>query len=99
MLKTPASARNVVDLGTAMNQVLASDALEVRRATRDELDEVTSSLIAEFAGQVPAGTVIRCLARSREHLLRTGVRAGLAAAAEASARLRLSGMRPAHGSD
>jgi hypothetical protein len=81
-----------------MNRVLARDALEIRRATRDEFSDVTTSLIAEFAGQVPAGTVIRCLALSRENLLRSGVRAGLAAAAESSARMRLSGMRPAHGS-
>jgi len=58
--------------------------------------DVVSSLIAEFAGQVPAGTVIRCVARSREQLLGSGVRSGLAAAAESMARLRLSQLVPAH---
>jgi hypothetical protein len=73
-------------------------AVELRWHPRQEIREVTRSLVAEFAGLVPAGTVIRCVARAWEQLLRSGVRAGLAAAAESSARLRLSGLVPAHGS-
>jgi hypothetical protein len=70
---------------------------EARRAAREELIEVTEALIAEFAGAVPAGTVIRQLALAREQLLAAGVRAGLAAAAEAMARVRLTGLAAPHG--
>jgi len=58
--------------------------------------DVTASLIAEFAGRLPAGTVIRCVARAREQLLGSGVRSGLTLAAESMARLRLSELLPAH---
>ena len=74
----------------------ALNAVEARWATREDLQEVTSSLIAEFAGRLPAGTVIRCVARAREQLLGTGIRSGLAVAAESMARLRLSERLPAH---
>ena len=50
------------------------------------------------AGLLPAGTVIRCVARTQEQLRRAGVRAELAVVAEASARHRLSRLVPAHGS-
>lgn len=70
---------------------------EARRAARDEMTAVTDTLIAEFAGMVPAGTVIRHLALAREHLLDAGVRAGLAAAAETMARLRLMKLVAPHG--
>jgi hypothetical protein len=69
---------------------------EVRRSARDELIAVTEELIAEFAGRVPAGTVIRHLALAREQLLADGVRAGVAVAAEAMARMRLVALVPAH---
>lgn len=74
----------------------ALNAVEARRATREDLQEVTNSLIAEFADRLPAGTVIRCVARAREQLLGSGVRLGLAVAAESMARLRLSEQLPAH---
>lgn len=74
----------------------AVNAVEARSATRQDLQEVTSSLIAEFAGRLPAGTVIRCVARAREQLLGSGMRSGLAVAAESMARLRLSELLPAH---
>jgi hypothetical protein len=73
-----------------------TSSVEFRSATRQELIDVTSSLIAEFAGLVPPGSVIRCVARAREQLLRSGVRAGLAVATESMARLRLSELLPAH---
>jgi hypothetical protein len=74
----------------------AVNAVEARWATREDLQKVTSSLIAEFAGRLPAGTVIRCVARAREQLLVSGMRSGLAVAAESMARLRLSALLPAH---
>ena len=74
----------------------AVNALEARWATREDLEEVTTSLIAEFAGRLPAGTVIRCVSRAREQLLSSGVRSGLAVAAESMVRLRLSELLPAH---
>lgn len=74
-----------------------SDGLAARRSARDELIAVTDALIAEFAGRLPAGTVIRQVGQAREQLLASGVRAGLAVAAEAMARTRLSTLIPAHG--
>jgi len=74
----------------------ASSTAETRRATRQDLSEVTNSLIAEFAGRLPAGTIIRCVAQAREQLLRSGLRTGLAVAAESMARIRLSEILPAH---
>lgn len=71
---------------------------EIRQTARDELMTVSETLIAEFAGQVAAGTVIRHLALAREQLLADGVRAGIAVAAETMARMRLSGLVPAHSS-
>ena len=81
-----------------MDETDAVDGAESRRATREQLLAVTTSLIAEFAGLLPAGTVIRCVARTQEQLRRAGVRAELAVVAEASARHRLSRLVPAHGS-
>lgn len=72
--------------------------LEARRTARRDLIAVTDRLIAEFAGQVPAGTVMRYVGRAREQLLATGVRAGLAVAAEAMARARLRTLLSGHGS-
>ena len=74
----------------------ASNAVEARWATREDLRDITSSLIAEFAGRLPAGTVIRCVARAREQLLSSGMRSGLAVAVESMARVRLSELLPAH---
>ena len=74
----------------------ALSALEARWATREDLLKVTSSLIAEFADRLPAGTVIHCVARAREQLLGAGVRSGLTVAAETLTRLRLSELLPAH---
>lgn len=60
-----------------------------RQALRYELAGTTQRLIAEFAAQVPAGTVSRCVSQAREELLRSGVRSGLAPAAEVMARAKL----------
>lgn len=80
-----------------VDQTIELAGFEARRAARDELIAVSQTLIAEFAGTVPAGTVIRHLAIAREQLLTAGVRAGLAAAAETMARLRLGALAAPHG--
>lgn len=79
-----------------MGESNAVNAVEARWATRENLEDVTASLIAQFAGRLPAGTAIRCVARAREQLLSSGVRSGLAVAAESMARLRLYDLLPAH---
>ena len=71
-------------------------AFEARQLVHAELAAVTDSLIAEHAGQVPAGAVIRCVAQAREQLLRAGVRTGLAVAVESMARSRLRDMGQPH---
>ena len=72
---------------------------EARQARRAELRKLTDELIAEFSGTVPAGTVMRVVARVREELQRCGVRVDLAAATEAAARSQLIGHRPARVTD
>ncbi len=72
------------------------DTLDARREVHNQLRDVTDRLIAEFSAVVPAGRVLRTVATAREELLRNGVRAGLAPATEAMARLRLVQLRPAH---
>lgn len=67
-----------------------------RHATHAEMLAMTEKLIAEYAGRISAGTVVACVARSREHLLRTGIRHGLVPATESSARLRLASRVPSH---
>jgi hypothetical protein len=74
-----------------------SSGLQARRSAEQELVSVADCLIAEFAGVLPAGTVIRQVGRAREQLLAAGVRAGLAVAVEAMARTRLRTLIPAHG--
>ncbi len=69
---------------------------EARRSAAHELAAVTDMLIAEFAWALPAGTVVRRVARAREQLLDAGVRAGLAVAVETMARARLRELLPAH---
>ena len=67
-----------------------------RREAHGELQAVTGGLIAEFAGHVPAGTVIAHVARAREQLLSTGMRSGLVPATESMARARLRQLLPVH---
>ena len=69
---------------------------EARQEMREQLRSVTASLIAEFAGEVPAGAVIRCVARARHDLLSSGIHTGVPAAAEAIARLRLRDLVAPH---
>jgi hypothetical protein len=49
----------------------------------------TETLIREFQPSLSAGTVITTVSSCRSELMRTGVRRGLAIAAEAMARARL----------
>lgn len=59
--------------------------LETRRALLD----MTHDLVRQYEGRLPAGSVIRCVARCREELMVMGVRDGLGVALEAMARHRL----------
>ena len=68
---------------------------EARQHVHAEMLAMTESLVAEYAGRVSAGAVMRCVARSREHLMRTGIREGLVAATEAAVRVRLAAKLPA----
>lgn len=63
--------------------------LETDAEPRQDMRWVSDRLIAEFDGLLPAGTVIRHVARAREQLVVLGLRAGLAYATEAMARSRL----------
>ena len=71
---------------------------EARRSAREEFAAARAALVAEFAGAIAPGAVIRQLAIAQEQLLADGVRSGLAVAAESMARLRLSALVPAHSS-
>jgi hypothetical protein len=66
-------------------------ALDARKAAQIDLYGVIDDLIRDFDGLIPAGAVIAQVTLCREHLLRAGIRAGLAAATEAMARSRLQG--------
>ena len=57
-----------------------------RQAQRAALATLTVRLVAEFAGRLPPGSVIRCVARCRESLAGMGVRDGLVLAVEGMAR-------------
>ena len=57
-----------------------------RTAQREALGTLTVQLVAEFAGLLPAGSVIRCVGRCRESLAGMGVQAGLVLAVEGMAR-------------
>lgn len=58
-------------------------------AARRALLELTYDLVKQHEGYLPAGSVIRCVARCRDELLLMGVRDGLFDAVEAMARRRL----------
>jgi hypothetical protein len=60
-------------------------------AERRELLRRTEVLVRELSGVATAGAVITCMVRCTDELVRLGVRAGLADAAEAMARARLVG--------
>ncbi|MET0915622.1 MAG: hypothetical protein ABWY81_05430 [Jiangellaceae bacterium] len=80
--------------GWTTPRVPALTVLEVRRSTRDDLMQLSESLAEEFSGRVPAGRVIRCVARAREGLLAAGVRAGLVVAVESMTRAWLAQPAP-----
>jgi len=48
--------------------------LAARQTNYADLMAVASSLVAEFSGHLPAGTVLCGLAQARERLLAAGVR-------------------------
>ena len=58
----------------------------------DDLPARTETLVREFEPWLSAPTVITTVERCRSELVRTGVRRGLAIAAEAMARSRLRAM-------
>jgi hypothetical protein len=72
------------------------DRYDARVIARAELRDATTRLVAEFAGALPAGTVVGTMVRAREELLRNGVRDGLVTATEALARDRLRDRVPVH---
>lgn len=68
-----------------------------RNRQREDIAHLVERLIAEYAGAVPAGAVMRCVSRVRHELLQAGVRTNLVATVEQVARARLSARIPAHG--
>jgi hypothetical protein len=56
---------------------------------RHELLDMTHRLVREHEQQLPAGSVIRCVARCCDELVQMGVRVGLVDAVEAMSRRRL----------
>jgi hypothetical protein len=64
-------------------------AFEARQRVRDDLAQVRSRLVAEFAFRLPADTVVRQVGHVRQELVGRGVRAGLPQAVEGVARQRL----------
>ena len=72
---------------------------QLRRVRRAAMVAMTERIIADYAGGIPAGSVMRTVARCEEALLRTGVRHGLVPAAEAMARVELAGRISAHAAE
>lgn len=68
-----------------------------RREAREQMSHLTERLVAEYAGALSAGAVIRCVSSARHDLLRAGLRNDLIRATEQVARARLSERIPAHG--
>ena len=68
-----------------------------RHRQRDELLAMTERLVAEYAGMIPAGSVMRIVARCHHsYLLRRGDGADVVPAVEEAARTRLTAILPAH---
>jgi hypothetical protein len=55
----------------------------------NEVDAAVARLMDEFNDRMPAGSILRCLARSVHELRAAGVKAGLIVAAETMTRHRL----------
>lgn len=62
-------------------------------AERRELLRRTELVVRDLQPRVPAGVVIACMVRCTDELVRSGVRSGLADAAEAMVRVRLAPSR------
>lgn len=75
--------------GSGSRPVQSKTGSESLPCSRQALVEVTQRLVKEFGTDQSAGSVIRCVARCRDELLRLGLRAGLLDAVEAMARRRL----------
>lgn len=58
-------------------------------AINEEVDAVVMRLIADYNDRIPAGSILRCLARSVHELRAAGVKAGAIIAAESMTRQRL----------
>lgn len=72
------------------------ESFAARRDAREALLATTTRLVTEF-DNIPAGTVIRWVARARERrLLAAGIREGLAEQAEQLARESLSALARPH---
>ena len=70
---------------------------EQRHQLRDELLAMTERLVAEYAGRVPAGSVMRTVARCHHsYLARGGAADDVVIAVERAARRRLAAILPAH---
>lgn len=68
-----------------------------RHRQRDELLAMTERLVAEYAGVIPAGSVMRTVARCQHaHQLRCGDRDEIVVAVEGATRTRLAEIVPAH---
>lgn len=68
-----------------------------RQRQRDEMLAMTQQLIVEYAGRIPAGSVIRMVARCRVDAMRAGTRLeSLTATVRAAAQARLNAIVPAH---
>ncbi len=67
-----------------------TDGETARRSVRAELQDVVDRLIEDYRDQIPAGSIIRCVARCTETATRSGVpRPALATVVERLARARL----------
>lgn len=67
-----------------------------RQRLREELQAVTSTLIVEYAGLVPAGSIMRCVARYSAQLRGTATGMDLVRRTEEAVRGRLALTIPAH---
>jgi hypothetical protein len=75
---------------------LGDEPPRVRHRRHGEVSAVADRLMAEFADSHPRDVVRRTVTHCQESLLRAGVRAGIAPATEAMARLKLLQRLPAH---
>lgn len=75
---------------------MADDLMRSRQAGRDDMLRMTERLIADYAGRVPAGGVMRVVARSQEQLRSIGDGSHLVERTEMLARIRLAKRFAAH---